>query len=59
MEKIRMSNFQFFCQLVSKSSLQLQKIGPTDISHTKILSSNFSKVPQKLIFLPQNPVFLA
>ena len=59
MKKMKMPNFQSFCQLVSKLSLGLQKVGLTDISHTKMLNSNFSKVAQKLIFLAQKPVFLA
>ena len=49
-KNIKMPNFQVFCQLVSKLSLELQKIGPTDISHGKPSSSVLSKVPQKRIF---------
>ena len=50
MKNMIMQIFQGFCQLVSKLSLKLQKIGLTDISHGKPSSSVLSKVPQKRIF---------
>ena len=53
MKNMIMQIFQGFCQLVSKLSLKLQKIGLTDISHGKNMKFSFIKSAQKMTFLAQ------